>query len=50
VAFGFVTRHVYEEVVASIKQQCIEAVNQFIIELQFQFPNQDLIGVVYFPY
>jgi len=49
-AYGFVTRHVFEKVVAFVKQQCIELANQLIIELQYRFLYQNLMdtcGVVY---
>jgi hypothetical protein len=39
-AYGFVTRHVFEKVVAFVKRQCIEAANQLIIELYSRFPTK----------
>jgi hypothetical protein len=33
-ASGFMTKHVYEKVVTSMKRKCIEASNQLIIKLQ----------------
>jgi hypothetical protein len=39
----FVTRDIYGNVVAFIKQQCQKVATQFIIELQGQFPTQDFM-------
>jgi hypothetical protein len=33
-AYGFVTKHVYEKVVAFVKRKCIEASNELITKLQ----------------
>ncbi len=41
-ALVFVTRDIYGNVVASVKQQCQEVATQFITKLQGKFPTQDL--------